>query len=356
MAWAYLKQFLQRSATLAARLVAAFLLALLPMAPANAAAMAVLDRPMEFLVVHGDGSYCRSDGNCADWISAEGQIFADSPGKLQKLLKHLGNRKLPILVRSPGGDVAAAIQMGTIIRRQGLSVAVGGTRARDCPYGDPLCKEARQKDGSVAGEIYSNGAVCLSACPLVLAGGIRRIASSSAAIGVHQITTTYREVRVQYRTEYEVLNGKKRILSKQEVGRRMVGKRDTTKLGARQKAALIAYLGKMGVDAKLFDLMMSATPQSIRVLSQTEALDLGMTTELATADQLVLAGECPAGRTLATCTAPIAPLAPVAPPAPTIVPQSPPLPDTPEPGMPAPTVQQAAMPEAGHLGTFTRTA
>ena len=92
----------------------------------------------------------------------------------------------------------------------------------------------------MTGEIYSSGAVCLSACPLLLAGGVRRISSPFALIGVHQITTTYREVRVQYRTEYEMLNGKKKILSQREVGRKMVGKHDTTKLGAKQRAALIA--------------------------------------------------------------------------------------------------------------------
>jgi hypothetical protein len=305
---------------------------------------------MEFLLVHGDSGYCRSDGTCADWISAEGQIFGDSPKKLQKFLKHLGDRKLPILVRSPGGDVGAAMQMGLIIRRAGLSVAVGGTRANDCPYADPLCKAARRKDGSVAGESYSSGAVCLSACPLILAGGVRRIASSWAAIGVHQITTTYREVRVQYRTEYEVLNGKKKILSKQEVGRKMVGKRDTTKLGSKQRAALIAYLDKMGVDPSLFDLMMSATPQSIRILSPVEALDLRMTTEMSTADLLVTAGSCPVGKTLESC---VAPVAPAMPPRRFVAPQSPPLPDSPEPGMPQPSEQQATVPADGAFTTVT---
>lgn len=353
MSLAYFKQHLQWWSTWAAGLVAATVLALLSMVPASAAETPVLDRPMEFLLVHGDSGYCRGDGTCADWISAEGQIFADSPGKLQKLLKRLGDRKLPILVRSPGGDVAAAIQMGLIIRKRGLSVAVGGTRADDCPYADPLCKAARQKDGSVEGESYSSGAVCLSACPLILAGGVRRIASSWAAIGVHQITTTYREVRVQYRTEYEVLNGKKKILSKHEVGRKMVGKRDTTKLGARQKSALIAYLKNMGVDPSLFDLMMSATPQSIRILSPVEALNLGMTTEMSTADLLVMAGNCPAGKTLASCIPAVAPA--VLPP-PFVAPSSPPLPDTPEPGMPQPSEQQAATPAAGPFAKITRAA
>jgi hypothetical protein len=353
MSLAFFRQLLQHRPALVALSAVAVVFSLFSMASASAADIPVLDRPMEFLLVHGDSGYCRSDGTCADWISAEGQIFGDSPKKLQKLLKRLGDRKLPVLVRSPGGDVSAAMQMGLIIRKAGLSVAVGGTRADDCPYADPLCKTGRQKDGSVAGESYSSGAVCLSACPLILAGGVRRIASSWAAIGVHQITTTYREVRVQYRTEYEVLNGKRKILSKQEVGRKMVGRRDTTKLGSKQRAALIAYLDKMGVDPSLFDLMMSATPQSIRILSPVEALDLRMTTEMSTADLLVTSGPCPVGKTLESC---IPPVAPAILPRPSIVPQSPPLPDSPEPGIPQPTEQQATMPAEGVFATFMRAA
>jgi hypothetical protein len=296
---------------------------------------------MDFVLVHGGGVYCRGDGSCADWIAAEGQIMADSPRKLQRFLKTIGGRPLPIIVRSPGGDVASAMQMGTIIRRLGLSVAVGGTRAEECLEADPLCVGAQHTDGSVVGEIYSDGAVCLSACPLLLAGGVRRVAGPFAAIGVHQITTTYREVRVQYRTEYEMLNGKKKILSRQEIGRKMVGERDTTKLGAKQKAALVAYLTKMGVEPSLFDLMMSADPKSIRLLAQVEALNLKMTTELSSADQLVIAGDCPLDKTIASCEAVALPSAP-----PSEKPQSEPLPDEPEPGMPIPAERRAMAPVA----------
>lgn len=317
-------------------LSAVFLLACLTSVEA---AEPVIDRPMDFVLIHGGAGYCHEDGTCADWIAAEGQIMADSPRKLQRLLKKIGNKSLPIVVRSPGGDVAAAMQMGLIIRRQGLSVAVGGTRADVCDNAEPLCDAARHKDGSMTGAIYSSGAVCLSACPLLLAGGVRRISSPFALIGVHQITTTYREVRVQYRTEYEMLNGKKKILSQREIGRKMVGKHDTTKLGNKQKAALIAYLTKMGVDPQLFDLMMSANPQSIRLLTQVEAIDLKMMTELSSADQLAEVGACPRDKTINACAVALMPARP----APT-APQAQPLPDDPDPDMPLPLERQALGP------------
>ncbi|MBZ5758728.1 MULTISPECIES: hypothetical protein [Rhizobium] len=322
------------------RLVATVVFVLAGLETANAAEPPI-DRPMDFVLIHGGTPYCRDGGSCADWIAAEGQIMSDSPRKLQKLLKKIGKKSLPIVVRSPGGDVAAAMQMGLIIRRQGLSVAVGGTRADACDGSEPLCDAARQKDGSMTGEIYSNGAVCLSACPLLLAGGVRRIASPFALIGVHQITTTYREMRVQYRTEYEMLNGKKKILSQREVGRKMVGQHDTTKLGNKQKAALIAYLTKMGVDPDLFDLMMSANPQSIRLLTQVEALNLKMMTEQSSAGQLAAAGACPREKTISDC---VVSMMPAPPPPPPSTPQSKPLPDEPEPGMPQPLERQALLP------------
>jgi hypothetical protein len=235
--------------------------------------------------------------------------------------------------------------MGLIIRRAGLSVAVGGTRAEGCSLAEPLCAAARRKDGSMAGEIYSSGAVCLSACPLLLAGGVRRIVGPFALVGVHQITTTYREVRVQYRTEYEMLNGKKKIISKREVGRKMIGKHDTTKLDGKQKAALIAYLKKMGIDADIFDLMMSADPQSIRLLTQDEAERLKMITELSSADQLALVGSCDKDKTIAVCAAALAP-----PPPAYHGPQSPPLPDEWDPDQPMRPERQALLPASVSAG------
>ncbi|TCR92092.1 hypothetical protein [Rhizobium sp. BK376] len=321
---------------------AASLLAVAPLGSVNAED-SPLDRPMEFVLVHGDAAYCDRDGTCADWIAAEGQIKADTPKKLQKILKTVGKKKLPIIVRSPGGDVAAAMEMGLVIRKKGLSVAVGGSRLSGCGFTDPFCTSGRGKDGSATGEVYSSGAVCFSACPLLLAGGVRRIASPFALIGVHQITTTYREERVRYRTEYQMVNGRKKILSQKEIGRKIVGQHDTTKLGKKQKAALIAYLDKMGIDDAIFDMMMSATPSSIRLIKQDEAIQIKMTTEQESADDLVLVNGCADGKTIASCIAALHPAPPTPPPAPVstppVLPATDPAPQTPAQPSPSQPVQ-----------------
>lgn len=258
-------------------------------------------QPMKFLLVHGDMGQCRADNSCPDWISAEGQIMADSPKKLQKFLKRLDNRKLPIVISSPGGDVRAAMEMAYVIRKQKLSVAIGRTRSRACPYAEPICSAAIAKDGSIKGEPFSAGAICFSACPLFFAGGVQRVSSPFALLGVHQITTTYSEVRVQYRTEYEMVNGKRKVLSKKEIGRKFVGKYDTTKLDKAQKGRLVGFLDKMGVDKSLVDLMLGTDPSGIHLISQMDALKMKLTTELADAVTLVAADACSSHRAVSGC-------------------------------------------------------
>ncbi|MBB6484244.1 hypothetical protein [Rhizobium lusitanum] len=277
-------------------------ISLLVLSPASAGAAEVTGgQPMQFRLVHGDMGQCRGDSSCPDWISAEGQIMADSPRKLQKLLKKLGNRKLPIVVSSPGGDVKAAMEMAHTIRKQKLSVAVGRTRSRACPYSEPICPAAVAKDGSIKGEPFSAGAICFSACPLFFTGGIQRVFSPFALMGVHQITTTYSEVRVQYRTEYEMVDGKRKIISKKEIGRKFVGKYDTTKLDKAQKARLVGFLGKMGVDNALVDLMLGTDPNGIHLISQMDALKLKLTTEPVDALALVTLYDCRSHQLVADC-------------------------------------------------------
>ncbi|MDE1991913.1 MAG: hypothetical protein KGI75_05390 [Rhizobiaceae bacterium] len=282
------------------RLLAVVSFAALSVTAAQASNSAAGD-PMQFLIVHGDMAYCRQNNSCPDWISAEGQIMQDSSDKLQKLLKRLGGRKLPIVVNSPGGDVRAAMTMAYTIRKLGLPIAVGRTRSRLCPYAEPICPAAIAKDGSMKGEAFSSGAACFSACPLFFAGGAERVAGPFALLGVHQITTTYSEVRVQYRTQYETINGKRKIISKREIGRKFVGKHDTTKLDRQQKKRLVDFLDEMGVNATLFDLMLGTKPVSIHLIAQVDALDLRLTTELADANDLVTAQDCKADQSIEAC-------------------------------------------------------
>ena len=260
--------------------------------------------PMRFMLVHANpGSIdCRSDG-CADWIAAEGRIAAESPADLRKLLASIGNRKLPIIMNSPGGDVNAAMEMGRIIRKQRLSVALGGTRLRNCPSDQPLCAKG-WSDGA-NGVVNSIGTGCFSACPFMLAGGIRRVVSPFSIVGVHQAIMTYNQERISYRTTYQVINGKKHIISRQEISRKFVGQYDSTKLSKSLRSKILAYFKEMGVDRSILDMAMSTAPQSIRLIPQDEAKKIGLVTDVASADELINAGTCAPGQAFSSCVAPV---------------------------------------------------
>ncbi len=92
------------------------------------------------------------------------------------VVKRLNGRRLPILIHSPGGSVPDAAAMGELIRARGLAVAVARTLITNCPEAAPKCPDG-------PGAAITGGATCASACVLVLAGGVERLARPSAGRG-----------------------------------------------------------------------------------------------------------------------------------------------------------------------------
>lgn len=107
---------------------------------------------------------------------------------VQEVSKRLKGKKLPVVFQSPGGDVAAALSVGRMIRAAGLETAVGRTVLNGCPMLVPRCPEKIVKNGWSQGEVHSGGAYCFSACPLAFMGGQIRAAAATARIGLHQIS------------------------------------------------------------------------------------------------------------------------------------------------------------------------
>jgi hypothetical protein len=124
--------------------------------------------------------------NCPEWLSAEGRIEPGSAPAFAEAVNRLGGRRLPILIHSPGGSVTDAIAMGKLIRAKGLAVAVGRTLMQNCSETAPRCPDG-------PGVAITGGAICASACALVLAGGVERLVGPVPLVGVHQITTVVRE-------------------------------------------------------------------------------------------------------------------------------------------------------------------
>jgi hypothetical protein len=128
---------------------------------------------------------CGAD--CPEWISAEGVIRPGVAAQFQRTRADLGRRRLPVLISSHGGSVSDAITMGALIREQNLAVAVARTLIANCPERAPQCPDAK-------GHATTTGAVCASACALILAGGAERLVGPKPEVGVHQMTTVLREI------------------------------------------------------------------------------------------------------------------------------------------------------------------
>lgn len=148
---------------------------------------------MRFVVVRGRNPLCNPD--CPEWISAEGVITSQTPLKLRQLLATLGNRRLPVVISSRGGDLSGALAAGRLIHEKKLDVAVARTDFVDC---DPGAWNCLAKEGAYAGLSIDAGVECDSACALMLAGGARRLVGPEARLSLYpmgqkQAVKTYLE-------------------------------------------------------------------------------------------------------------------------------------------------------------------
>jgi hypothetical protein len=145
--------------------------------------------PIAFYVASGPASACGP--GCDGWIAAEGKIDLYAAQRLRKVLAKLGPRKLPLYLHSAGGSVLGAIELGRLIRSHGLTVSVAKTMPAECPRDaaahDKACETLKRSGQDLVAEFDSNGAMCNSACVLVLAGGAQRSVPPWVRLGVHAI-------------------------------------------------------------------------------------------------------------------------------------------------------------------------
>lgn len=225
------------------------------------------DLSMQFAIVRGSSPLC--EPNCPEWIWAEGEIRPDTAKRFQKFLKTVGKRKLPVIIQSPGGDVDAALAMGRMIRAKKLDVAVGYTTFSSCVPRQKGCDAA--KAGGYTGIAAVGFAYCNSACPLVLAGGARRLVGAWAHLAVHQITTTMFKEKILYKTTTRIVNGKK-VVKKKVVSRKRAGSYETTKMSKALRRKMEAYLTEMGVSTDLLEPINKTPAADLLRLNQSEML------------------------------------------------------------------------------------
>ena len=269
------------------------------LAAKQTAAVPDLGPPMRFVVVRSNASGC--EPICPEWISAEGTIGHDTPALFKRMLRTIGARKLPIVVTSPGGSVDAALILGRMIRQNKLDIGVGKTRFSGCLPGDETCKPNNGKGDRYFGTAYVYGAFCNSACPLMLAGGIRRFVGEWAYLGVHQITTTFTRTKLQYRTTYRVVSGRKKILSTKIVSRKNAGSYKTYEMSKVEEKKLAAYLKEMGVGQLVLETMKDTPASSIHRLAPQDMLQMTLVTSPDSVDRLTWASICKDNPVPANC-------------------------------------------------------
>ena len=194
---------------------------------------------MRFVRVVSADPACEPD--CPEWLSAEGRIEPGSAKAFASAVEKLNGRRLPILIHSPGGSVPDAIAMGELIRAKGLAVAVARTSIANCPEAAPKCPAG-------PGKAIAGGASCASACVLVLAGGVERLAGPVPLIGVHQITTLIKETE-----GLAHLTSTRKFYEQHGVD-----------------AVVSDYLAAMGVGEPVMTLMRKTPAASVRWLSLAE--------------------------------------------------------------------------------------
>jgi hypothetical protein len=194
---------------------------------------------MRFVRVTNADPAC--EPNCPEWLSAEGRIEPGSATAFADAVGRLSGRRLPIFLHSPGGSVPDAIAMGELIRAKGLAVAVARTLIMNCPEAAPKCPNG-------PGKPITGGATCASACVLVLAGGVERLAGPAPLIGVHQITTVVKEAE-----GLAHLTSTRKLYEQQGVD-----------------GAVAGYLAAMGAGEPVMTLMRRTPAASVRWLSLAE--------------------------------------------------------------------------------------
>lgn len=270
------------------RYLIAAIAGLVGLAPTSA--WTAVDEEMRFVVVRSAEPGC--EPACPEWISAEGEITRRSDDRLRELIKKLGNRRLPLVINSPGGDVTAAMAMGRAIRKARMDVAIGSTSYVGCLPADEGCAANKGKGASYFGEVKAIGTFCNSACPLVLAGGMRRIAETYSTIGLHQVTTTITTTKVFYQTRYKMVKGRKKVISKKVVRREKAGTRTEYEMSKAQEKELRAYLDEQGVDPTLVDKMKETKASEIGWLNLDEAVQRKLVDPLGKLAAVVGAGLC----------------------------------------------------------------
>ena len=152
-------------------------------------------------------------------IYLDGTIDVGADERLARVIQEKGITAASVTLNSRGGDVAAGMGLGRVIRAAGFSTDVGQETA------EPLA---------------SAPGVCFSACAFAYAGGGWRYLDEESKIGVHRV-------------------------------HREVARDDDLAAGQSVSGVITRYFSDMGVSTELFALMAQIPSEDIHILGAQEA-------------------------------------------------------------------------------------
>ncbi len=266
-------------------------------------------QPMRLTIARDASPTCAPD--CAEWIAADGDIVDATAGEFRRLLKRLGNRRLPVLINSRGGSVEAGLAIGRLIRANGIDVGVAVTQFEPCSAAAQLCKAGKPVDGARA-SLKEATALCASSCAFILAGGKRRVASQLSFVGVHQIKAfrTLVKVRRTYRIQTRLIRGRQVEVSRKLVSEKRLSSRTTeADVTDRSYKPIRAFLSEMAIGPVLIDLILATPNERIHWLTPQERQQTSLVTETVSVQELLRAAK-PVAAALQNATEPAVALAP----------------------------------------------
>lgn len=197
---------------------------------------------MQFL---GGGNDIRC-GDCA-FIQAVGPITPTTPADFEAFLARERYTPKRVRLHSPGGNLAAGIALGELLRAKGFSTEVGNDRLDTAGNVPAVGGRASER---VPGE-------CASACAYAFLGGVERRLDTNSRLGFHRF---YRQSAIQ--------NPTATLFTGHDLD-------EAQKL----TAALVLYVVRMGVDGRVVSLAAEAGPSEMRWINSDEARTLGVAHE-----------------------------------------------------------------------------
>jgi hypothetical protein len=247
-----------------------------------------VEPPMQVHLVRSAEPGC--EPHCPEWIAAQGRIEPGSLARLRRVLRQLGDRKVPLLVDSGGGRVHEALAIGRLARARGLDVVVSRTELAPCPPGDAACR--RSKAGRVRlGLPRAELAMCASSCAFILAGGTRRLVGPSAFVGVHQIRSFHIYAKV-LRT-YRMAPTGRRLMSERTVTEKVV----ETRTPKRTYDQVRRYFADMGIGEAIMPLILSTPGDRLYWLTPGELKTTGLATHWIVGERVLAGSDEPASAT-----------------------------------------------------------